>query len=46
LAAGVGVRFVVELEAGKPKVRLVQVLRVLHALGGEIHIHGWPEAGV
>jgi hypothetical protein len=45
LAAGVGVRFVVELEAGKPKVRLVQVLRVLHALGGEIHIHGWPEAG-
>ena len=26
LAAGVGVRFVVELEAGKPTVRLVQVL--------------------
>jgi HTH-type transcriptional regulator/antitoxin HipB len=46
LAAGVGVRFVVELEAGKPSVRLDQVLRVLHALGGEIHITGWPEASV
>ena len=45
-AAGVGVRFVVELEAGKPTVRLAQVLRVLHALGGEIHITGLPEAGV
>ena len=46
LAAVVGVRFVVELEAGKPTVRLAQVLRVLHALGGEIHITGLPEVGV
>lgn len=46
LAAGVGVRFVVELEAGKPTVRLAQVLRVIQALGGEIRIHGLPEAGV
>ena len=46
LAAGVGVRFVVELEAGKPTVRLAQVLRVLHALGGEIHITGLPQSGV
>lgn len=29
LAAGVGVRFVVDLEAGKPTVRLEQVLRVI-----------------
>ncbi|MGV0960153.1 MAG: helix-turn-helix transcriptional regulator [Limnohabitans sp.] len=46
LAAGVGVRFVVELEAGKSTVRLAQVLRVIQALGGEIHIHGLPAAGV
>ena len=31
LAAGGGVRFVVELEAGQPTMRLAQVLRVLHA---------------
>jgi HTH-type transcriptional regulator/antitoxin HipB len=46
LAAGVDVRFVVELEAGKPTMRLAQVLRVIQAVGGEIHIHGWPEARV
>lgn len=33
LAAGVGVRFIVDLEAGKPTVRLEHVLRVLQALG-------------
>ena len=42
LAAGVGVRFVVELEAGKPSVRLGQVLRVIDALGGEITVSGLP----
>jgi y4mF family transcriptional regulator len=36
LASGVGVRFVVELEAGKTSVRLEHVLRVLHTLGGEL----------
>lgn len=36
LASGVGVRFLVELEAGKPSVRLEHVLRVLHTLGGEL----------
>lgn len=46
LAAGVGVRFVVELEAGKPTVRLAQVLRVLDALGGEITLNGLPQAAV
>ncbi len=40
LAAGVGVRFVVELEAGKPTVRLEKVLSVLHALGGQILVDG------
>lgn len=42
LAAGVGVRFVVELESGKPSVRLAQVLRVIDALGGEIALNGLP----
>ncbi len=32
-AAGVGVRFLVELEGGKPTVRLANVLAVLDALG-------------
>lgn len=40
LAAGVGVRFIVDLEAGKPTVRLEKVLRVIHTLGGEIHLSG------
>jgi HTH-type transcriptional regulator / antitoxin HipB len=42
LAASVGVRFVVDLEAGKPTVRLEQVLRVIEALGGEITLNGLP----
>src|SRR3990172_2549230 len=32
-AAGVGLRFLVELERGKPTVRLAKVLAVLNALG-------------
>ncbi len=44
LAAGVGVRFIVDLEAGKPTVRLENVLRVIDALGGEIHLSGLPSA--
>ncbi len=32
-ATGVGVRFIVELEAGKPTAQLGKVLRVLQALG-------------
>ena len=39
LAAGVGLRFVVELEAGKPTVRLERVLRVIDALGGCLQLH-------
>lgn len=33
LAAGVGVRFLSELERGKPTVRLAEMLRVAAALG-------------
>jgi y4mF family transcriptional regulator len=44
LAAGVGVRFIVELEAGKPTLRLDNVLRVINALGGEISLDGLPSA--
>ena len=44
LAAGVGVRFVVELEAGKPTLRLEHILRVLHALGGNLVDEGLPSA--
>lgn len=45
LAAGVGARFVVELEAGKPTVRLLHTLRVLATLGGEVQLAGLPSAG-
>jgi HTH-type transcriptional regulator / antitoxin HipB len=45
LAAGVGVRFIVDLEAGKPTVRLESVLRVIDALGGEIQISGLSGGG-
>ena len=40
LAAGVGVRFIVDLEAGKPTLRLENVMRVIDALGGEIQLSG------
>lgn len=42
MAAGVGVRFIVELEAGKPTLRLENILRVLHALGGTLTVNGLP----
>lgn len=45
LAAGVGVRFIVELEAGKPTVRLEHVLRVLDSLGFRVMLEG-PEDSV
>lgn len=37
-AAGVGLRFLVELERGKPTVRLDKVLAVLSALGCRLDI--------
>ena len=42
LASGVGVRFIVDLEAGKPTLRLENVVRVIDALGGEIQLSGLP----
>lgn len=42
LAAGCGLRFIVELEAGKPTLRLETVLRVIEALGGELSLSGLP----
>ena len=42
LAAGVGVRLIVELEAGKPTLQLEKVLQVIDALGGEIQLLGLP----
>jgi HTH-type transcriptional regulator / antitoxin HipB len=42
LATGVGVRFLVELEAGKPTVRLDKVLRVIAGLDGELQLSGLP----
>jgi HTH-type transcriptional regulator / antitoxin HipB len=42
LAAGVGVRFIVDLEAGKPTVRLAHVLRVIEAMGGVMDLRGLP----
>lgn len=44
LAAGVGVRFIVDLEGGKPTVRLEQVLRVIDALGGSLTLTGLEPA--
>lgn len=43
LAAGVGVRFIVDLEAGKPTVRLENLLRVIDVLGGKVRLIGLPE---
>ncbi|WP_415878096.1 helix-turn-helix transcriptional regulator [Methylomonas sp. TEB] len=43
LTAGVGVRFIVDLEAGKPTVRLETVMRVIEALGGQVMLDGLPD---
>jgi HTH-type transcriptional regulator/antitoxin HipB len=40
LAAGVGVRFIVDVEDGKPTLRLEHVLRVVQSLGGELSVTG------
>ncbi len=45
LASGVGTRFVVELEAGKPTLRIESVLRVVQSLGGQMTVTGLPRAG-
>ena len=43
-AAGVGLRFVVDLEAGKPTAQLAKVLQVLAALGCSVEIAPPPAA--
>lgn len=35
MVAGTGLRFIVDVEAGKPTCQLAKVLQVLEALGGE-----------
>ena len=45
-AAGVGVRFLSELERGKPTVRLEKVLAVLDALGCRMRIEMPPGLAV
>ena len=40
LAAGVGVRFIAELEAGKPTVPLEALRKLLHSLGGGLAVGG------
>ena len=37
-ASGVGLRFLVELERGKPTVQMGKVLDVISAVGGDLHI--------
>ena len=44
LAAGVGVRFIVDLEAGKTTLRLENVLRVIDVLGGKLELLGLPSS--
>lgn len=37
--AGVGVRFLSELERGKPTLQLGLAMQVLHLFGLELHVH-------
>lgn len=41
--AGVGTRFLIELEAGKPTMRLDKLLAVLGTLGIDLHLDGTPD---
>lgn len=43
-AAGVGTRFIVELEAGKPTLQVGKLLRVLDTLGIRVAL-AWPGGG-
>jgi y4mF family transcriptional regulator len=44
-AAGVGLRFIVDLEAGKPTAQIGKTLQVLAALGCSLEITPPPEPG-
>lgn len=46
MVAGVGVRFIVDLEGGKPTVRLDSVMRVIEALGGVINLDGLTTSAI
>lgn len=41
--AGVGTRFLVELEAGKPTMRLDKLLAVLGTIGIDLYLDGAPD---
>jgi y4mF family transcriptional regulator len=43
-AAGVGLRFIVDLEAGKPTAQIGKTLQVLEALGCALEITPPPES--
>ncbi|MDE0691501.1 MAG: helix-turn-helix transcriptional regulator [Gammaproteobacteria bacterium] len=42
MTAGTGLRFVIELEQGKPTCQLERVLAVLHALGVDVVLNPPP----
>jgi len=45
LSAGTGMRFIGELERGKPTVQLAPTLRVLHALGVSLVVEDGEDDG-
>lgn len=40
LTSGTGLRFIIDLEKGKPTCQLVKVLTVLQTLGIKVQLHG------
>jgi HTH-type transcriptional regulator / antitoxin HipB len=44
LTSGTGLRFIIELEKGKPTCQLGKVLAVINTLGIDIALR-WPDAG-
>lgn len=38
MAANTGIRFIVDLEAGKPTCQIEKVLRVINVLGGDLAV--------
>ncbi len=43
LTSGTGLRFIIELERGKPTCQLGKVLTVLHTLGIVVQVTGYSE---
>lgn len=46
MAAGTGLRFLIELERGKPTTRIDGVFKVLHALGMKLSVLDGEDRGV